>query len=133
MKTPRKCLTLGLLDMYGFKATNSGGFESRVFNFATEKVHFYLFSVYFTLFQPQIGKVYVFTRLKYIHTDNLYLPILFFQMKTPRKCRTLGLLDMYGFEASDSGGFESLVFNFATEKVQNVISEGSLVIEQQEY
>jgi myosin heavy subunit len=54
-------------------------------------------------------------------------------MKTPRKCRTLGLLDMYGFEASDSGGFESLVFNFATEKVQNVISERSLVIEQQEY
>jgi myosin heavy subunit len=40
---------------------------------------------------------------------------------------------MYGFEASDSGGFESLVFNFATEKVQNVISERSLVIEQQEY
>lgn len=30
------------------------------------------------------------------------------KMKTPRKCRTLGLLDMYGFEASDSGGLKHL-------------------------
>ena len=40
---------------------------------------------------------------------------------------------MYGFEAPESSGFEQLVFNFAAEKVQSVISERTLVIEQQEY
>ena len=40
---------------------------------------------------------------------------------------------MYGFEATDTSGFEQLVFNFAAEKVQNVINERTLVIEQQEY
>ena len=60
---------------------------------------------------------------------------LYFQMKTPRKCRTLGLLDLYGLEAlgEEVCGFEQLVFNFATEKVQNVINERTLVMEQQEY
>lgn len=56
-------------------------------------------------------------------------------MKTPRKCRTLGLLDLYGFESEscESGGFEQLVFNFASEKVQNVINDWTVIMEQQEY
>ena len=65
--------------------------------------------------------------------NNLFTYLL--QMKTPRKCRTLGLLDLYGFEAGGEtgNGFEQLVFNFAAEKVQNVITEWTLVMEQQEY
>ena len=57
-------------------------------------------------------------------------------MKTPRKYKTLGLLDLYGFESlvsEDPGGFEQLVFNFAAEKVQRVILEWTMVLEQQEY
>ena len=56
-------------------------------------------------------------------------------MKTPRKYKTLGLLDLYGFEslAEDPGGFEQLVFNFAAEKVQRVTFEWTMVLEQQEY
>ena len=69
----------------------------------------------------------------YKHLYKSMIIFLFFQMKTPRKCRSLGLLDMYGFEATESGGFEQLVFNFAAEKVQSVINERTLVIEQQEY
>ena len=48
----------------------------------------------------------------------------------------MGLLDLYGFEAGFAdfpSGFEHLVFNFAAEKVQNVITEWTLVMEQQEY
>ena len=56
-------------------------------------------------------------------------------MKTPRKYKTLGLLDLYGFESlvEDPGGFEQLVFNFAAEKVQRVTLEWTMVLEQQEY
>ena len=59
----------------------------------------------------------------------------YFQMKTPRKYKTLGLLDLYGFESlvEDPGGFEQLVFNFAAEKVQRVTLEWTMVLEQQEY
>ena len=71
---------------------------------------------------------------KYVPTQS---SLVLLQMKTPRKCRTLGLLDLYGFEAGgESGaanGFEQLVFNFAAEKVQNIITEWTLVMEQQEY
>ena len=51
-------------------------------------------------------------------------------MKTPRKYKTLGLLDLYGFEslAEDPGGFEQLVFNFAAEKVQRVTFEWTMVL-----
>lgn len=58
------------------------------------------------------------------------------KMKTPRKCRTLGLLDLYGFEPmylSEPCGFEQLVFNFAAEKVQSIINEWTIMTEQQEY
>ncbi len=43
---------------------------------------------------------------------------------------------MYGFEplsGDEPGGFEQLVFNFASEKVQSVINEWTLASEQQEY
>lgn len=72
--------------------------------------------------------------LKVYQVYKYFLVLL--QMKTPRKCRTLGLLDLYGFEAggeSAANGFEQLVFNFAAEKVQNIITEWTLVMEQQEY
>lgn len=58
------------------------------------------------------------------------------KMKTPRKCRTLGLLDLYGFEPgtlNQANGFEQLVFNFAAEKVQSIINEWTILMEQQEY
>ena len=56
------------------------------------------------------------------------------KVKTPRKQHSLGILDMYGFESTDfPGGFEQLVMNFATEKLQQVIIDWTLSAEQEEY
>ena len=54
-----------------------------------------------------------------------YASELFFKVKTPRKHRSMGILDMYGFERErpnheSSGDFEQLIINFANEKLQQV-------------
>ena len=56
-------------------------------------------------------------------------------MKAPRKQKTLGILDLYGYENPDQvpGGFEQLVINFANEKLQQVITDWTLGAEQEEY
>lgn len=61
--------------------------------------------------------------------DGLY------QVKTPRKQRSLGILDMYGFQncSEAPGGFEHLIMNFAYEKLLQVITEWTLRAEQEEY
>ena len=87
-----------------------------------------------TRVQTTLQQGHIFSQQFISVQHSIFFFLLFLQMKTPRKCRSLGLLDMYGFEALDTtGGFEQLVFNFATEKIQNVITERTLVIEQQEY
>ena len=87
----------------------------------------------------KLSKNWQKNRLNYLYgiikTMLIIICINSFQMKTPRKYKTLGLLDLYGFEslAEDPGGFEQLVFNFAAEKVQRVTFEWTMVLEQQEY
>ena len=60
---------------------------------------------------------------------------MLFQVKAPRKQKTLGILDLYGYENPDQvpGGFEQLVINFANEKLQQVITDWTLGAEQEEY
>ena len=57
------------------------------------------------------------------------------QVKAPRKQKTLGILDLYGYEKPDQvpGGFEQLVINFANEKLQQVMTDWTLGSEQEEY
>jgi len=44
------------------------------------------------------------------------------KVKTPRRQRCAGILDIYGFQSglNDRNGFEQLVINFANEKMQQV-------------
>lgn len=55
------------------------------------------------------------------------------KVKTPQRHKTLGILDLYGFEASLQNGFEQLVINYANEKLATVTTEWGLGREQAEY
>ena len=56
-----------------------------------------------------------------------------FQVKTHRKHKVLGILDIYGFEAFQQNGFEQFIINFANEKLQQVFIDCLLKQEQEEY
>ena len=53
-------------------------------------------------------------------------------MKTPKKHKVLGILDIYGFEAFERNSFEQFIINFANEKVQQVFIDWTFRREQVE-
>ena len=55
------------------------------------------------------------------------------QVKTPRKHKVLGILDIYGFEAFEHNGFEQFIINFSNEKLQQVFIDWTFKLEQEEY
>ena len=55
------------------------------------------------------------------------------QVKTHRKHKALGILDLYGFEAFQQNSFEQFIINYANEKLQQVFIEATLAHEQEEY
>ena len=55
------------------------------------------------------------------------------KVKTPQRYKSLGILDLYGFEACLQNGFEQLVINYANEKLAAVTTEWGLGREQAEY
>ncbi|XP_059080796.1 uncharacterized protein LOC131878708 isoform X1 [Tigriopus californicus] len=55
------------------------------------------------------------------------------RVKTPRKHRTMGVLDLYGFESLEHNGFEQLVINFVNERLHQMILDLTLRAEQEEY
>jgi len=55
------------------------------------------------------------------------------KVKTHRKHKVLGILDIYGFEAFQQNGFEQFIINFANEKLQQVFIDSLLKQEQEEY
>ncbi|XP_012265926.2 unconventional myosin-Ie-like [Athalia rosae] len=56
-----------------------------------------------------------------------------FAMETSSVGRTLGILDIYGFEIFDRNGFEQFCINFVNEKLQQIFIELTLKTEQEEY
>ena len=51
-------------------------------------------------------------------------------MKTHKKHKVLGILDIYGFEAFEHNGFEQFIINFANEKLQQVFIDATFRREQ---
>ena len=74
------------------------------------------------------------SHLTIFHLQNCFnwyqLPI---QVKTHRKHKALGILDLYGFEAFQQNSFEQFIINYANEKLQQVFIEATLAHEQEEY
>ena len=54
------------------------------------------------------------------------------QVKTHRKHKALGILDLYGFEAFQQNSFEQFIINYCNEKLQQVFIELTLKQEQDE-
>ncbi len=57
---------------------------------------------------------------------------VFLQVKTHRKHKVLGILDIYGFEAFEQNGFEQLIINFSNEKVQQLVIDWAFRQEQED-
>ncbi|GAB6030643.1 hypothetical protein CHUAL_007499 [Chamberlinius hualienensis] len=55
------------------------------------------------------------------------------KFKKQRSRRSLGILDMYGFEVFEKNSFEQLIINYCNERLQNLFIETSLKLEQEEY
>ena len=55
------------------------------------------------------------------------------KMRTPRKHKTVSILDLFGFESTDANGFEQLVVNYANEKLHQVLTAWTLAAEQEDY
>lgn len=49
------------------------------------------------------------------------------------KRRSLGILDIYGFENLEQNGLESLLINYCNERLHRTIVNSTLGIEQEEY
>ena len=57
-----------------------------------------------------------------------------FQVKTPRKNKVIGIVDLCGFESrASTNGFEQLAINYADEKLHQFSLSCSLRAEQEEY
>jgi myosin-1 len=54
------------------------------------------------------------------------------QVKTHRKHKVLGILDIYGFEAFEQNGFEQFIINFSNEKVQQLVIDWAFRQEQED-
>jgi len=54
------------------------------------------------------------------------------KVKTHKKHKVLGILDIYGFEAFQENGFEQFIINFANEKLQQVFIDSTFRREQVE-
>ena len=55
------------------------------------------------------------------------------KVKTPQRHKAVGILDLYGFEASAQNGFEQLLINYANERLAALVAEWGLGREQAEY
>nr|XP_002123096.1 unconventional myosin-Ib-like [Ciona intestinalis] len=53
--------------------------------------------------------------------------------QTNKKCKVMGVLDIYGFEVFEQNGFEQFMINYCNEKLQQIFVELTLREEQEEY
>uniref|UniRef100_H2Z8V7 Myosin motor domain-containing protein n=1 Tax=Ciona savignyi TaxID=51511 RepID=H2Z8V7_CIOSA len=53
--------------------------------------------------------------------------------QTNKKCKVMGVLDIYGFEVFEHNGFEQFMINYCNEKLQQIFVELTLREEQEEY
>ena len=80
---------------------------------------------------PQMGKARILAKVTFNLSKLQGLHSL--QVKTHRKHKALGILDLYGFEAFQQNSFEQFIINYANEKLQQVFIEATLAHEQEEY